>query len=182
MEDIAKNSPLQVAIAWTGPKVISTEIPDEHLKETSLLLKRPPFIWENYFANDGPRNCKFLKLKPYAGRSNQCLSLSEGHGFNLMNQPELSKILFLASKFSLIDALESEVAFKKAITKLCPKALEEIILNNRETFLNEGLDKINDTDKISLLEKLKLINHPISSEIINWLNGEYNVGSECLTD
>ena len=55
-----------IEILWTGPEIISPEIPTQHVKETARRLRRPPVIWDNLFANDydGSRMC----LGPYSGR------------------------------------------------------------------------------------------------------------------
>src|SRR5690606_20138333 len=117
----------EVALAWTGPKVISPEISAEHLREVSKILKREPFIWENFFANDGPKNCKFLKLKPYSGRTQESFQNAEAFGFNLMNQPELSKVLYLSAKY-VRDGEESSLAFEHALRDLTSPSLKEFIL------------------------------------------------------
>lgn len=182
LDSIVDSAPTEVAIAWTGPKVISPEISDDHLRETATLLKRKPYIWENFFANDGPKNCKFLKLKPYSGRTDLSLPLSEGFAFNLMNQAELSKINFLAAKYVLADGLESTLAFKHAVEKLCSSQLKAVLEQNLEKFLTSGLDNISDEEKSKILTALAPLKDPMSTEIKNWLQGEYTVGSECLTD
>lgn len=182
LDEIANGISTEVALAWTGPKVISPEISREHMQETTSLLKRKPFLWENLFANDGPKNCKFLKLRPFTGRDNEILNEAEGIGLNLMNQPELSKILFLSSLFVLKNNMEPEEAFDRALSDLCSKGLKEIILVNRDTFLTIGLDNISADHRQNLLQGLAPLEDPAAREIEDWLNGQYIVGSECLTD
>lgn len=182
LEAIAKEAALDVAIAWTGPKVISPVIDLPHLNEVSALLKRNPYIWENYFANDGPKNCKFLKIKPYAGRSKELLSSCEAFGFNLMNQAELSKINFLASKYVLVDGLSEALALEKAISDLCSKELGQFILKYQEKFLSQGLDVISMEEKNQWEKELSHMNEAMALELRDWLAGKYIVGSECLTD
>jgi hyaluronoglucosaminidase len=181
LEDLAVGVSQDVSIAWTGPKVISPEISSDHLKEVSLLLKRKPFIWENLFANDGPKNCKFLKLKPFSGRDNKTFDESEAFGFNLMNQAELSKILFLASKY-VLEGQEGQAAFEAALSEMCSPDLKQFILKNRETFLSTGLDNIATESKEALIQELRMFHERAGEEIRTWLQGDYNVGSECLTD
>lgn len=181
LEDIAEGLPLDVAIAWTGPKVISPVIDQAHLTQVREVLKRKPFIWENLFANDGPRNCKFLKLKDFSGRD-RVFSETEAFAFNLMNQPELSKILFLASSEVLKNATESKQAFEKALSELCTPEFKAFILRHQNSFLNQGLDAISPTERESWLQELKQMNDPGAQEMRDWLNGRYLVGTECLTD
>ncbi len=181
LEDIAEGLPLDVAIAWTGPKVISPVIDQAHLTQVREVLKRKPFIWENLFANDGPRNCKFLKLKDFSGRD-RVFSETEAFAFNLMNQPELSKILFLASSEVLKNATESKQAFEKALSELCTPEFKAFILRHQDSFLNQGLDAISPAERESWLQELKQMNDPGAQEMRDWLNGKYLVGTECLTD
>jgi hyaluronoglucosaminidase len=182
LEKIAEGLPSDVSIAWTGPKVISPEISADHLIETTALLKRRPFIWENLYANDGPKNCKFLKLRPFSGRSRESFLNTEAFGFNLMNQPELSKILYLSSKFVLKDELTPDAAFEKAISELCTKGFATFLIKQKEAFLNQGLDSISENDRENLLQELSGFKDPASKEIYDWLMGFYIVGPECLTD
>lgn len=181
LEDIATGLPLDVAIAWTGPKVISPVIDPAHLIEVGEVLKRKPFIWENLFANDGPRNCKFLKLKNFSGRD-QIFSETEAFAFNLMNQPQLSKVLFLASIEVLKNNTDSNQAFERALSELCSAEFKQFILQHRDRFLNQGLDAFSPVERESWMQDLKQMSDPGAQEMMDWLNGKYMVGSECLTD
>lgn len=180
--DIANGLPADVSVAWTGPKVISPEISREHLSETASLLKRKPFLWENFFANDGPKNCKFLKLKPFTGRDHAAFLEAEAFGFNMMNQPELSKILYLASIYVLQNGTDPLEAFKKSTLELCSEQMSEFIFINQEIFLSKGLDQINPDEKVNFLKQLKSFPDPAAREVEDWLEDKYSVGSECLTD
>lgn len=181
LEDIADGCPYDVSLAWTGPKVISPIIEAEHLQEVAALLKRKPFIWENIFANDGPRNCKFLKLKPFTGRTKDTFFQAEGFGFNMMNQPELSKILFLSSSLVLKggDPLQ---AFDTALTSLCSEKFKDFISKYAQSFSTEGLESLSNEDKDRLIQELDLFDDIASLELKDWLLGKFNVGTECLTD
>lgn len=171
-----------VDICWTGPKVISEEIPRAHLEEVRALLGRKPFIWENLYANDGPRNCKFLKLKYFNGRDEALNSETSGLGFNLMNQPYLSQIVYLASLWTITQNLSPDDAFGKSCYELCSPTLAQFLLSHRSLFLEQGLDKIGSEEKVSFLRELDSDSTPVAMEIKAWLKGEYQVGPECLTD
>ena len=181
LEDLANGVSTDVSIAWTGPKVISPVIDEAHLREVTTLLKRKPFIWENFFANDGPRNCKFLKLRPLSGRDALAFNHTEACGFNLMNQPELSKILFLSSKL-VLSGEAPELAFENALTTLCSESFKSFILRNCETFLNKGLDNLSIEERSLWVEELEKFPDAPAREVIDWLSDKYTVGSECLTD
>ena len=182
LEKISNKIPSEINIAWTGPKVISNEIETNHLEEVKKLLKRKPFIWENLFANDGPRNFKFLKLKPFTGRDSDITKHTNGYAFNLMNQAQLSKISFLSSILVLRSGFEPIVAFEKALDELCSKELKDFIFFHRDEFLVQGLDNITEDQRHQYLKELKQFNEPCAIDIINWLNGQYIVDADCLTD
>lgn len=171
-----------VDICWTGPKVISEELGKEHLQEVTELLGRKPFIWENLYANDGPRNCKFLKLRYFTGRDSSLMSLTSHVGFNLMNQPYLSQILYLSSLWGTSKNLSPEHAFYESCHELCSSELADLIILNRKIFLEDGLDKMTAEKKEDLIRLLESDLTPVSCEIKSWLRGEYLVGPECLTD
>jgi hypothetical protein len=182
LEDIARLIPEEISMAWTGPKVISPEIPRDHIVGVKALLKRKPFMWENLFANDGPKNCKFLKLRPFDGRNDKLDDVTEAWGFNMMNQPALSKITFLASIKVLRDHLSHESAFEESLNELCGPEFSRFIRTNRKDFLEKGIDVLTKEEKDVLLKELNQFPDSGAREIEAWLKGDYIVGSECLTD
>jgi hyaluronoglucosaminidase len=182
VEGLKEAIPVGVDICWTGPKVISEEISRAHLEEVTQLLGRKPFIWENLYANDGPRNCKFLKLRYFTGRDDSLESCTSGVGLNLMNQPYLSKILYLSTVISLSEKIGPEEAFEKSCRTLCSEMLASFIIKNRVKFFEVGLDKISFDEKESFKIFLASENSEFAQELVDWLNGEYIVGPECLTD
>ncbi len=181
LEDVARLLPPEVSIAWTGPKVISPEISGEHLREVAELLKRKPFIWENLYANDGPRNCKFLKLKPFTGRTEATFREAEAFAFNMMNQPNLSKIVYLASKYVLEENTESEEALQRSLRELTSEGFRDFFRKNRDS-LARSLDDLTPEQRASLRTEATSLVDAAAAEIRDWLDGVYTVGSECLTD
>lgn len=182
VEGLKDMMPAEVEICWTGPKVISPEISAQHLDEVTKLLGRKPFIWENLFANDGPKNCKFLKLKLFTGRDSSLLKQTQGVGFNLMNQPYLSQLLFLTSLWTMEKQLSPLESFQQSCRELFSPILAQFLINHRLLFLDVGLDQITEAQKFSLLHELEAVEDPAAQEIRDWLSGLYLVGPECLTD
>lgn len=172
----------EVAMAWTGPKVISETISRDDMDMAHSILKRAPFLWENVFANDGPRNCKYLKLKPFSGRESGVFGKVEAIAFNMMNQAQLSKILFLSSRFVIEDNLDPEVSFTKALQQLCSPGFAQFLASNKKLYLLEGLDKISPEIKSDHLKQLSQFSDLQANEVSSWLKGDYIVGPECLTD
>lgn len=178
LEEISQMPP-QVDIMWTGPKVISDEISPEHLDQVKNTLKRKPFIWDNLYANDGPKNCKFLKLFAPEKRSASALSHAAGWALNPMNQAALSQV----STLSYIYHHQGEVqAFDKAVNELCPEPLTTLLLSNAQDFNSLGLDQLEAKKKKELLEAIGELNHPVAEDLRSWLKGESIVDNECLTD
>jgi protein O-GlcNAcase/histone acetyltransferase len=55
-----------IDIFWTGPEIISREIPVAHVRELQATIRRRPLIWDNLHANDyDGRRCF---CGPYSGR------------------------------------------------------------------------------------------------------------------
>lgn len=55
-----------IDVLWTGPEIISREITVDHLVGVARLLRRPPVLWDNLFADDYDAGRFFTG--PYAGR------------------------------------------------------------------------------------------------------------------
>ena len=179
LEEIGRHLPAEIDIAWTGPKVISEEIGLEHLQAVTKTIQRTPLLCDNFFANDGPKNCKFLKIKALTGRSGG--APVSAWAFNPMNQPNLSKIVLLASKAVLLENAAPDIALTTALEILCGRVLAEKIEHYKTGFLELGLN--------ASLEKLghwqqefSRQEDSFSREIFYWLTGKYSVGPECLTD
>ncbi len=55
-----------IDVFWTGPEIISREIPIAHIRELQSVLRRRPLIWDNLHANDYDGRRFFCG--PYSGR------------------------------------------------------------------------------------------------------------------
>jgi hypothetical protein len=172
--------PEDVHIIWTGSKVIPAAIERKELEEVAQLLKRKPLIWENRYANDGPRQCKFLKLLPFDGRTSVAFDYSSGWAFNLMNQPALSELLFAASVGVLRGEGDPAQVFSRVVQELGGASIWRLFQERAATFHTAGLDQITDAERKEILQGLD--GSLYSREIRDWLEGKYLVGPECLTD
>jgi hypothetical protein len=181
VSSIGRNAPADVELVWTGPKVISDEIPGSYLKEVSAILGRPPFLCDNLFANDGPRHSKFLKLKSLAGRDREAYENAGPWSVNPMNQSGVSKAVLLALRNRFLGQDET-TAFESAVRVAYRPRTAEFVITNRKALLEEGLDGLDDTRKAAWIEKLDGFDDPVAREIADWLRGRYKVGEECLTD
>lgn len=179
VEDLGCLLAPEIDILWTGEKVISPEISAAHLREVATLLRRKPFVWDNIFANDGPRQCAYLKLKPVGGRTLEAARETSGWTLNPMNQFELSKIAVLSFLYTL-EGRENPVF--AALEELCDRPLAGFIVDHTPVFCETGLKALETPQVQKLQTDLARFRDPAAAEISRWLAGEYNVGTECLTD
>jgi hyaluronoglucosaminidase len=177
-----RRAPKEIEFAWTGPKVISEEITPQHLAETAELLGRKPFLWDNLFANDGPRNCKFLQLRPPAGRTRAALYQSNGWAWNPMNQAALSRLVLLAARHAMLDRDAPEFALARATQEACAPDTIAFLREHRDALLTSGLDKLDPHARAEWCARLGALADPAAREMARWLAGEFDVGAECLTD
>ncbi len=181
LEKIGKNIATDVQIFWTGSKVIPSIITDNELIEVAGILRRKPFIWENFFANDGPKQCKFLKLKSFQGRSHATFEGSCGWALNLMNQASLSEILFHSSAQVLNKSVAPDEVFIAACRSLAGEGFASFVKKYAQVFSELGLDKM-DSNLLTQIRSDLDMNNRFFNEIAQWLDGKYLVGPECLTD
>jgi hypothetical protein len=182
LESLGRMVPQGVDICWTGPKVISDEISVEHMEMVRRKLGRKPFLFDNFFANDGPKNCKYLKLKELQGRSPELLDRVSGWVFNPMNQSALSRVVVSAAFQLMQENVDSQEALKDSLACLSSPRTAEFLWKNRGIFAEKGLDQIPEEERRVLSECLRGDRSLVASEVKEWLTGKYTVGSECLTD
>ncbi|MFP5519167.1 MAG: beta-N-acetylglucosaminidase domain-containing protein [Bdellovibrionia bacterium] len=180
--DLAAGIPPAVEILWTGPKVISQQITKQDMDAAAKLFGRKLFLWDNLFANDGPKRCKLLPLHAYKGRDSDLLSSISGVGLNMMNQGFISQLAFLSSRQTLTSSQDSEIVFDEILQKNVSKELKHFIHDNGAAFMEKGLDNLSAETKELWIQKLGLMSDSAAAEIEQWLRGEYIVGPECLTE
>lgn len=98
LKKIAKNLNQRIYIFWTGRNIVSRRITLWDVERIISILKRPPLIWDNIFANDYIPGI-ILKF-PYRGREPEIVKKVSGILINPMNQYKESKpLVYTASKF-----------------------------------------------------------------------------------
>lgn len=171
----------EVEILWTGSKVISKIITGEELDQVAKILKRKPLIWDNYFANDGPKQCKFLRMRPFEGRNKDSFQASSGWALNLMNQPSLSEVLFVSSAKVLMQGLEPQKAYAQTLQEMLSQSVAAAVGKNEKIFNEVGLDNLSSEQREQIT--FGSASHDrFAKDVADWLNGKYIVGPECLTD
>jgi protein O-GlcNAcase / histone acetyltransferase len=73
-----------IGVFWTGPDIVSREITTDHVREIAAILRRPPIIWDNLFANDYDGHRFFCG--PYAGRARELRTETSGLLLNPNNE------------------------------------------------------------------------------------------------
>lgn len=181
LERIGRDLHADVRICWTGAKVISPVMDGMEIKDVASVLRRKPLIWDNFYANDGPKMCKFLKLKPFTGRSAEVMAETSGWTLNLMNQPAFSELVFASAASVLKQSSNPEEALHSAMDVQLGAESSRRLQSFLGDLSERGLDGLTDSVRSNLSMALPVDSRP-GQELRRWLAGEYLVGSECLTD
>lgn len=87
-----------IEIFWTGKSVVSKKITEKDVDKITEIIKRPPLIWDNIFANDYIPGV-ILRF-PYRNREPGIIKKVSGILLNPMNQYLQSKpLIYTASEF-----------------------------------------------------------------------------------
>lgn len=183
LEDLGGQLDSRIDIFWTGPKVFSTDFPDDHLLDIGERLHRKPLLWDNYPVNDSQKLAGHLNLKPFENRSSALKSLTKGHMSNPMNQPFLSQIpLYSLSQFHQGSESNRDDMLQEACAVLCSAELGELLQSDIADFQDKGLANFSDKKKAEIVERYTPYqNNPMVIELFDWLKGEYAFDPECLT-
>lgn len=173
-----------IDIFWTGPKVCSRRYPPEHLDEVAALLRRKPFLWDNYPVNDGAAMAPFLHLGPFRDRPPALQQRLAGHAVNPMNQAWLSRIPLcsLADSYRLGAAYDPEAAFAAACRHQCGDELGAMLAADLALFQQTGLENLT-ADARQALERRygDFRGHACADEVLGWLAGDFAFDPACLT-
>ena len=66
LDTVGRELDAGIDVCWTGPEIVSREIPVAHVRELRRVLRRKPLIWDNLHAND--YDGRRFYCGPYAGR------------------------------------------------------------------------------------------------------------------
>lgn len=180
LEELGAALPAEIAIFWTGPKVISDEYPRDHLLEVGRRLRRKPLLWDNYPVNDAKRLAGFLHLAPFAQRAQgrfdfaALRSCCSGLLSNPMNQAALSRVP-LASLAALAGLSSGERGVGNPVV-LRLLAEDAVLLQHT------GLDQLPAIERRRLLERYRAcLPDAMAEEVCEWLEGAYAFDPACLT-
>jgi protein O-GlcNAcase/histone acetyltransferase len=66
LDTVGRELDAGIDVCWTGPEIVSREIPVAHVREVRQVLRRRPLIWDNLHAND--YDGRRFYCGPYKGR------------------------------------------------------------------------------------------------------------------
>lgn len=170
-----------IAVYWTGEEVCSREYGVGHLISVAERLGRKPSLWDNYPVNDGPRMSNHLHLRSFTGRPAAIAPHVAHHAINPASQPILGCIpaLSLPSNYGMGDAYSYTAELRNAATSICGADLASLLLDDLNALQDRGRIGIGD-ERSALCRKYGAIPHPVAQEIVDWLNGGYEITGEML--
>jgi hypothetical protein len=145
------------------------------------MLGRKPFLWDNYPVNDGPLMSQHLHLRGFTGRPATIAPHLAAHGINLASQPLLSRIpaLTLAESYARGEGYEYDSSFGRAAKSVLGETLAERVRRDLLALQDRGLDRLAERRK-TLRERYAAFDHPAAREIVDWLDGVWNVTDELV--
>jgi len=176
LQDLGRLLDPTIEIMWTGEEVCSREFTPGHLQRVGEVLRRKPFLWDNYPVNDGARMSRHLHLRAFTGRPASIAPYISAHGVNPASQPLLSRIpaLTLARSYAEGEAYEYGAAFDAAARAVLGEALSERVRLDLLTLQDRGLHALGKL-KPKLRERYGAFDHPAAREIVAWLDGHWQV-------
>lgn len=170
-KDLTSGLPSRVEIFWTGPKVLSEDLPSEHISDVTARLGRKPFIWDNYPVNDGQSIHFFLYLNKFKGRT-QLADKVTGHAVNPMVQCRLSCLPALSLPLIYQNASPEQVdkAMLDYAQTLFGKAASALMQKeNLDILTTVGSQKMTDEQQQHLLKLCELDHTPALDELKDFL-------------
>ena len=126
----------EIDVLWTGPEIVSREIPVAHAREIRDRLRRPPLIWDNLHANDYDGGRFFCG--PYDGRPPELRGEVRGLLCNPNSEFPLNYVPLrtFAAYLQCQSAWDGRAAYVSAMAEWLPRlatcsgpaALEDVLL------------------------------------------------------
>ena len=115
LDDLGENLDADVEVFWTGPEIVSEQIPVASIQQLVKRLKRKPIIWDNLYAND--YDLRRLYCGPFSGRELDLRQHVNGFLINPNNEFPINEIAIvtLAKFVAAKDAWDPRAAYLQAI-------------------------------------------------------------------
>jgi hypothetical protein len=176
LEDLGAVLDPAIAVFWTGEEVCSGEFSPGHLQRVGSMLRRKPFLWDNYPVNDGPRMSPHLHLRAFTGRPAAIGPHIAAHAVNPALQPVLTRIpaISLAESYRLGEAYEYGRAFERAAAETLGPELAAMVQRHLTLLHDTGRDRLGDALP-RLRARYAAIDHAGAREIVAFLDGVWAV-------
>jgi hypothetical protein len=176
VEELGAGLDRRIEIFWTGPEVCSREISIGHIEGVTQMLRRKPFLWDNYPVNDGARMSQYLHVRGFTGRPAALANHIAAHGVNPALQPFLSLVpcITLAASYRDGDAYEYGEAMRAAATAQFGSEIGLMLYEDKLFLQDVGLDRLGEKADM-LRERYSGSSEPAAQEIIAWLDGGYRI-------
>jgi hypothetical protein len=180
LADLGRDLDPALALMWTGPEVCSREYSPGHLETVANALRRPPFLWDNYPVNDGPRMSRHLHLRAVTGRPAAIRTRLAGHAVNTASQVTLTSIpaLTLTESYALGEAYDYGAAFRRAADAILGPELAAAVIRRAPLLEDVGLDGLDAERRARLAAEFAAFDHPAAREIVDWLGGVWAFEAE----
>jgi hyaluronoglucosaminidase len=168
-----------IGIFWTGEEVCAPAFGVGHLERVAALIRRKPFLWDNYPVNDGKRMSNHLHLRAFTGRPAEIANCIAAHAVNPALQPVLTRIpmLTLVESYAQGSAYEYGRAFETAAEAVAGSELARALRRDLSLLQDTGLDRLGDAAE-RLKQRYAAFDHPAAREVLAWLDGVWRVGNE----
>ena len=163
----------RIAVYWAGEAICPREILPGHVERVAQTLRRPPWLWDNYPVNDGPRAREHLHLRAFTGRPQALADVAAAHAINPALQPVLTAIpaLTLPERYRRGDTFEYTAAFERAAQSVLGDELAACVTADLPLLEDAGRECL-DAQGPSLRARYAAFDHPGAREIVRWLDGE----------
>jgi hyaluronoglucosaminidase len=176
LHDLGRRLDPRVAVYWTGEEICTREFSPGHLVRVAEALRRKPTLWDNYPVNDGPQMSRFLHLRGFTGRPSAIGDCVAAHAINPALQPHLSLISAATLVASYREGTDYRymAAFRTAARALAGDGLAEMLEQDLHALQDRGIDHLGD-DRVRLRQRYAEVGHPMSAEVVRWLDGDDTV-------
>ena len=178
LQDLGSGLDTDIEIFWTGEKVCSKNYSQAHLQSVAALLKRKPFIWDNYPVNDGARMSPFLHLDAFDGREHCHADYVAGLAVNPMNEAYLSRIPLATLADCMVSPTQYRApqSFQKYVHQFMGSAAPQL-LHDLDFFQQKGLHNLSEQQKQSMQQRYRVLldstNQACIQELLEYLQGFY---------
>jgi beta-N-acetylglucosaminidase len=139
LQELGEQLHLDIDIFWTGPEIVSEEIPVQSIQELQRVLKRKPVIWENLHAND--YDIRRVYLGPFAGRPLELRHEVKGILSNPNNEFEANFVpLKTLAMYSQDEKYEPRAAYSQTLKEWLPR----FKIHGKEAITLEELELLGD--------------------------------------